>query len=312
VAKIICGVDVASEHLDARIGRDGEVRRFARDADGIAALAAFCREHDVELAVMEATGAYEKQPFSLLWLAGVPAAIVNPRAVRRFAEAMGFFEKTDAIDAGLIAWFAEVKRIVPQEPASAVQQRLEAMVTRLRQLTDLRTIQSNQRRLVTDSEVLASISETIAHINSQIRRFETMIAQLIDSDPLWKLLDEAFRSIKCVADRTVANIMAGLPEIGTISGKAASKLVGIAPIANDSGKIKGKRSVRGGREQVRSILFVVAELVRRHDPDFKAFHKRLSDAGKPKKVIRVALAHKLLLRLNAKARDARKKILQPA
>jgi transposase len=312
VAKIICGVDVASEHLDARIGRNGEARRFVRDADGIAALAAFCREHAVELVVMEATGAYERQPFSLLWLAGIPAAIVNPRAVRRFAEAMGFLEKTDAIDAGVIAWFAEVKRIVPQEPASAVQQRLAAMVTRLRQLTALHTTQSNQRRLVTDGEVLASIGETMAHLKNQIRRFETLIAELIDSDPLWKLLDETFRSIKCVADRAVANLMAGLPEIGTISGKAASKLVGIAPIAHDSGKTKGKRPVRGGREHVRTILFVVADLVRRHDPDFKAFYQRLSDAGKPKKVIRVALAHKLLVRLNAKARDVRRNFQQPA
>lgn len=308
MAKIICGVDVASEHLDACIGRDGEARRFVRDADGIAALAAFCREHAAELVVMEATGGYEKQPFSLLWMAGVPAAIVNPRAVRRFAEAMGFLEKTDTIDAGVIAWFAEVKRIVAQEPASAVQQQLEAAVTRLRQLTDLRTIQSNQRRLVTDSEVLTSIGETMAHINSQIRLFETRITELIDSDPLWRVLDETFRSIKCVADRTVARLMADLPEIGTISGKAISKLAGVAPIANDSGKIKGKRPVRGGREQVRSSLFVVAELVRRHDPDFKAFHQRLSDAGKPKKVIRIALAHKLIVRLNAKARDARQKI----
>jgi len=122
---------------------------------------------------------------------------------------------------------------------------------------------------------------------------------------LWQKLDAAFRSIKGVADRTVARLMADMPEIGTLSSKAISKLAGVAPLARDSGKRNGPRPVRGGRCEVRSILFVVAEIVRRHDPDFAAFHKRLKDAGKPKKVIRIALAHKLLVRLNAKARDAR-------
>ena len=121
-------------------------------------------------------------------------------------------------------------------------------------------------------------------------------------------LDPAFRSIKGVADRTVARLMAEMPEIGTLSNKAISKLAGLAPFARDSGTFKGKRAVRGGRTHVRSILFVVAELVRRYNPDFAAFHKRLKDAGKPLKVIRIALAHKLLVRLNAKAREVREQI----
>ncbi len=218
---------------------------------------------------------------------------------------MGFFEKTDRIDAGLIAWFAEAKRIVAQQPASETQERLAAMVTHLRQLTEMRTAQNNQRRLVTDVDVRASFGKLITTINQQIRGFETKIAALLGSDPLWRMLDKSFRSTKGVADRTVACVMAHLPEIGTISHKAISKLVGLAPMAKDSGKRKGHRSVRGGRAHVRSILFVVAEVVRRHVPDFAAFHRKLSQAGKPKKVIRVALAHKLLVRLNAKARDVR-------
>ena len=308
MAKIICGVDVSSETLDARVGRDGSFQVFDRTPEGIEALAAFCKTHDVEFVAMEATGGYEKLPFSLLWLAGVPCAILNPRSVRRFAEAMGTFEKSDDIDAGVIAHFAEVKRIVPQTPASATQQELEALVTRLRQITDLRTSQTNQRRLVTDAGVLEGIDELVALLNRQIRALEAKIAQSIDADPLWKALDAAFRSIKGVADRTVARLMADLPEIGTISGKKAAKLVGLAPLANDSGKVKGKRSIFGGRANVRSILFVVAELVRRHEPDFCKFHQTLTAAGKPKKAIRVALARKLLVRLNAKARDARKEL----
>jgi transposase len=304
----MCGVDVSSDALDARIGRDGAETRVAATPEGIAVLAAFCRERRVTLVVMEATGGYEKLVHALLWSHGVPAAIVNPRAVRRFAEAMGFLEKTDRIDAGVIAWYAETRHIVAQEPASQAQERLKALVTRLRQLTELRTMQSNQRRLVGDSDVNALFSELMALIARQTRELETQIAALIDNDPVWQKLDGCFRQIKGVADRTVARIMAEMPEIGTLSNKAVSKLAGLAPLAKDSGKSHGKRATRGGRTNLRNILFVVAETVRRHNPDFAAFHERLTDAGKPKKVIRVALAHKLLVQLNAKARDARKEL----
>jgi transposase len=312
VTNLICGVDVSSASLEARLGRAGPVKRFERNAAGIAALAALCKEHQIAFVAMEATGGYEKLPFGLLWAHGVPAAIVNPRAVRRFAEAMGILEKTDRIDTGVIAWFAEVKRIAPQPPASQAQQRLAALVTRLRQLTELRTAQSNQRRLVTEEVVRGSFDELLTLIARQIRDFETQIAELIGSDPLWQKLDAAFRSIKGVADRTVARMMAELPEVGTLSNKAAAKLGGLAPIAHDSGKLNGKRPVRGGRSGIRSILFVVAEVVRRHDPDFKECHRRLTQAGKPKKVVRIALARKLLVRLNAKARDARRELANAA
>lgn len=304
MTNIICGVDVSSQTLDARIGPEGPSVRVDRTADGIQELASFCRQHGAELVVMEATGGYEKLPFMLLWAAGVPCAIVNPRSVRRFAEAMGLLEKTDRLDAGIIAHFAAVKRIVAQQPASETQQRLAA-VGRLRQLTNFRTVQLNQRRLVTDADVLASIDGILALLRTQIRQFEHSIAAMIDADPLWQQLDAVFRGIKGVADRTVACLMANLPEIGTLSNKGISKLVGLAPLAKDSGKFVGQRHVRGGRSPVRSILFVVAEIVRRHDPDFAAFHQKLALAGKPKKVIRIALAHKLLVRLNAKARDVR-------
>ena len=312
MTNLICGVDVSSATLEARLGRDGAVQRFERSAAGVTGLAAFCKQHQVAFVAMEATGGYERLPFGVLWAAGVPAAIVNPRAVRRFAEAMGILEKTDRIDTGVIAWFAEVKRIVPQPPASPAQQQLAALVTRLRQLTELRTAQSNQRRLVTDPTVRGSFDALLKLLASQIRELADRIVQLIDSDPLWQKLDAAFRTIKGVADRTVARLIAELPEIGTLSNKAAAKLAGLAPIARDSGKLIGKRPVRGGRRGIRSILFVVADVVRRYDPDFTDCHRRLTEAGKPKKLIRVALARKLLVRLNAKAREARCQFANPA
>ena len=308
MTQIVCGVDVSSEALDARIGRDGAEARFLATPEGIEALAAFCREHQVALAVMEATGGYEKLAFTLLWSHAIPAAIVNPRNVHRFAEAMGFLEKTDRIDAGVIAWYADAKRIVAQEPASQAQERLKALVTRLRQLTELRTMQSNQRRLVGESDINRMFGAIMAMIARQTRELEHEIAALIDADPLWQKLDECFRSIKGVADRTVSRIMAEMPEIGTLSNKAVAKLAGLAPLAKDSGKSQGKRITRGGRANLRNILFVIVENVRRYNPDFAAFHKRLTEAGKAKKVIRIALAHKLLVQLNAKARDVRQEL----
>ena len=309
MAHIICGVDVSAETLDARIGRDGMWQKFARTAEGVAHLALFCQSHQASLVVMEATGGYERLPFAQLWAADVPVAVVNPRSVRQFARAMGALEKTDKIDTGMIAWYAETKRIEPTQLASDRQQRLTALVLRMRQLTDLRVAQKNQQRLVEDADALASFTAILATINQQIRSLEAKVLALIDADPLWLALDTAFREIKGVADRTVARLLANLPEIGTFSGKAAAKIAGLAPIANDSGKNSGKRPVRGGREAVRSILYIVADLVRRHDADFKAFYDTLRAAGKPRGVIRVALARKLLVRLNAKARDVRKQIL---
>ena len=305
MANIICGVDVSLKTLDGRISGSGLELSVRRDPEGIAKLAAFCTEHGVELVVMEATGGYEKLPFGLLWAAGVPCAIANARSVRRFAEAMGVLEKTDRIDAKVIADYARAKGLVAQAPESQVQERLRALVTRLRQLTQLKVAQSNQRRLVQEPDVVAVFDEMLALIARQSKALETQIADLLGADPLWRALDAAFREIKGVAGRTVARLMAEMPEIGTMSNKAVAKLAGLAPIAKDSGKRQGKRPIRGGRANVRSILVVVAGVVARHDPDLAAFHQRLTQAGKPKMAVRVAVARKLLVRLNAKARDAR-------
>jgi transposase len=301
-------VDVSSTSLQASIGRGGAGGSFPNTPAGIAALGAFCHTHQVALVAMEATGGHERQVFALLADLGFPVAVLNPRSVRQFAASMGRLEKTDLIDAGMIAWFAEVKNPAPTCLAPASQQRLRALVTRLRQLTGMRTAQLNQRRLITDSSVQASFEQILTLINRQIKDLSAEVSQLIEADPLWSELDRAFRSIKGVADRTVARLMAEMPEIGSLPNKAISKLAGLAPLAQDSGKHQGRRMVRGGRSSVREILFVVAIIAGRYEPDFIAFRQRLLDAGKPPKVIRIALAHKLLVRLNAKARQIRRQL----
>jgi transposase len=303
--KIFCGVDVSKARLDACIEPGGIFESFDNDTDGIAALAGFCRRHRAELVVMEASGGYERQAFLLLWEADVACALTNPRSVRRYAEAMGVLEKTDRLDAGLIARFGLARGIRPTPLPSPPQRRLKALVARLRQVTDDLTVQKQRRSALTDAETLASLDEVIALLKRQSRTLEGEIASMIDDDPLWSQLAQAWRSVKGVAGRTVARLMADMPEIGTYSNKAVAKLAGLAPLADDSGTRQGKRHVRGGREGVRSILFLVADIARRFDPSLAEFHRKLSQAGKPKMVVRIALARKLLVRLNAKARDAR-------
>ena len=239
--KVLCGVDVSKARLDACIEPGGTFASFENDAAGVAALAAFCRQHRAQLVVMEASGGCERQAFLLLWEASIACALTNPRSVRRYAEAMGILEKTDRIDAGVIARFGIAKDIKPTPLPNPQQRRLKALVARLRQVTDDLTIQKQRRSAASiEAEMLASLDEVIALLKRQSRTLEGEIA-----------------------------------------------------------------SVRGGRESVRSILFLVAEIARRFDPSLAQFHRKLSEAGKPKMVVRVALARKLLVRLNAKARDAR-------
>lgn len=309
--KKLCGVDVSSRWLDAKVWPEGPELRVERTAQGLARLDRFCRQHGVELVVMEATGGLERLALRLLWAAGLACAVVNPRQVRRFAQAMGYLEKTDRIDAGVIAWFAQAKGVEAQPAPPAGQERLAALVTRLGQLTALKVSQENQRRLVEEPMVLDAAAQLLGLVLAQIRQLEAEIASLLKADPLWRRLDADFRQIKGVADRSVARIAAELPEIGTLSRKEVAKLAGLAPLANDSGKHAGRRSARGGRAPVRSLLYIVAGVAGRYDPDFIAFRERLRAAGKPPKVVRIAMARKLIVRLNAKARDVRASLAQP-
>jgi transposase len=305
VTKTICGVDVSKHRLDAHVVPSGVFASFDNDVAGVTRLVGFCRQHGVDLVAMEATGGYERTAFLLLWEAGVACGMTNPKNVRHYAKAMGISEKTDRIDAAVIARFAVAKDLKPTELPTISQQRLKALVARLRQVTDDLTVQKQRRSSAMNDEMTASINEVIALLKRQTKTLEGEIASMIDDDPLWSHLDAALRSTKGVAGRTVAWLLAELPEIGIYSNKAVAKLAGLAPLADDSGERTGKRHIRGGREGVRSILFLVARIACRFDKSLDAFHRKLIEAGKPKMVARIALARKFLVRLNAKTREAR-------
>jgi transposase len=303
----ICGVDISKDWLDCFVSLTGEFKRFANTPKGVEALAAFCKAAEVELVVMEASGGYEKLPFLMLWRLGQPCALANARSVRNFAVAMGALEKTDRIDAEMIARFALAKPMVPTFPPSEDQQKMAGFVRRLAQVTSDISVQKQRKAGQADGMALDQISELLNVLNRQSKALVAEIARLIDADPLWSALNAEFRTVKGVADKTVAYLLAEVPEIGTYSNRAISKLVGLAPLADDSGKRQGTRSIRGGRAAVRSVLFLVADIARKYDPSLAAFKERLLTSGKTKMVARIALARKLLVRLNAKARDVRRK-----
>jgi transposase len=305
--KTICGVDVSKARLDCWI-ESGGYQQFANDASGIAKLANWASSHGAGLIAMEASGGIEQTAYLALSHQALPCALANPRHVRRFAEAMGKLEKTDRIDAEMIAQYAQARKLAPTLPPTPQQQRLTALFARLRQVTA--DISTQKKRLHTERDdfALEGLREVIALLSKQAKMLAAEIASLVEKDPLWNALDQTLRSVKGVADRTVAVLLAEMPEIGTLSSKQIAKLAGLAPIANDSGKRSGKRPIRGGRTAVRTILFLVADIARKYDQSLADFRQRLLDQGKPKMVVRIALARKLLVRLNAKAHETRSEL----
>lgn len=303
-----CGVDVSAKRLDSFLMTEtskGVFRSFENTPEGIEQLYQFALEHGVDTIVMESSGIVCRLPYDLLWKAGMPCALVNPASVRAFATGMGSLEKTDRIDAEMIARFAAAKRLVAQLPPSPAQQKLAGYYTRLRQVTQDIVVQKQRLHSAVEDFAQKGIREILKVLKQQSDKLCGEIASMIDDDPLWQALATEFTAYKGVAAKTVAVILANLPEIGTLTNRAISKMVGVAPLADDSGKRNGYRQIRGGRESVRRVLFLVGDHVAKHHPDFADFKARLAAKGKAKMQIRIALAHKLLVRLNAKARDIR-------
>lgn len=300
----LCGVDISKDRLDCFIQPDHFIQ-FENSSEGIGLLADLLQSHSCGLVVMEASGGYERMVFYQLWELKIPCAIVNPRSVRDFAKACGHLEKTDRIDAEVIAQFGAVMKTKPMPAPAQNQRRLSALSARMQQVVSDLVVQKQRLHTAHIDVARQGILNLIALLKSESKFLSAEIAGLINADPLWAAIDKTLRSVKGVADRSVATIMADLSEIGLYSNKAIAKLVGLAPLADDSGKRNGKRHVKGGRASVRSILFLVANIVCKFDQTMQAFKHRLTEKGKPKMVIRIALAHKLLVRLNAKVKETR-------
>ena len=294
------GIDVAKAQLEFADRPSGERGAVSNDEDGIRALVAHCQA--ATLVVCEATGGYEAPLVAALATAGLPVVVANPRQVRNFAKATGQLAKTDAIDAQILALFAErvrpELRALPDEAVEA----LDALLTRRRQLVEMLVAERN-RLLLARPTIRRDLQQHIRFLERRLREADDDLHTAVKASPVWRVKDDLLQSVPRVGRVVSLTLLAELPELGRLSRKAIAALVGVAPLARDSGTLRGKRLVYGGRAPVRAVLYMAALVAARRNPVIRAFYQRLRTAGKPVKVALTACMRKLLVILNAIARS---------
>ncbi len=296
------GIDVAKAQLEFASRPAGEIGTAANDERGIGELVARCRALTPTLIVCEATGGYEAALVAALATAGLPVVITNPRQVRDFAKATGQLAKTDAIDAQVLALFAERVRPEPRPLPNDAAQALEALLTRRRQLVEMLTAERN-RLLVARAPVRRDLQQHIRFLERRLREADDDLHTAVKASPLWRVKDDLLQSVPGVGRVVSLTLLAELPELGRLSHKEIAALVGVAPLNRDSGTLRGRRLVYGGRAPVRAVLYMAALVATKYNPVIRAFYQRLRAAGKPAKVALTACMRKLLTILNAIARS---------
>lgn len=306
--RVTVGIDVAKATVEVAISGRQKTLALSNDEAGYAALLAELSSLNVGLVLLEATGGFELACATALQLAGLAVAVVNPRQARDFARAMGYLAKTDRIDAAVLADMArtllaraDLSKLVKPLP-DAQQLELQALVTRRRQLMAMKLAEDHRMKMPGVRQ-RRSLNTIIKALDREIARVEKDLQAFVGANhaELAALLD----SVKGVGKATISTLLAEVPELGKLSGREVSALVGVAPINRDSGTMRGKRSIFGGRPDVRRVLFMAALVASRHNPVIKAFYQRLLAAGKPKKVALVACMRKLLTILNAMVRSGK-------
>ncbi len=294
----VVGIDVAKAHLDVDVRPTGVTRRFDHTEAGLTALTAFLRPLTPTIVVLEATGGYEADVAAALALAALPVAVVNPRQVRDFARATGRLAKTDALDARVLAHFAEAVQPEPRPLPDAAHQALNALVTRRRQLVEMLTAERNRLALA-QGRIRRDVQTHIHFLEQRLKEADRDLQQQLRDSPIWRAAEQLLRSVPGIGPTTAAVILADLPELGRLTHRAMAALVGVAPMNRDSGTRHGPRTIWGGRASVRGTLYMATLVATRFNPVIKAFYRRLRDAGKPPKVALIAAMRKLLTILNA-------------
>jgi transposase len=298
--RFFVGIDVSRDKLDlARSDTPGKVRTFDNDAAGIRTLLESLRQPAPAVIVIESTGGLERPLLETLLDASLPVALVNPGNVRHFAKGLGRLAKTDAIDAFVLAEFARMAepRLSVKRPETQVE--LEALVTCRRQLILSRTEQTNRRGATRSKSAIKALEAVLKTLKEQIDDLDEQIRKLIDSDDDLSSIDKLLQSVPGVGPALSSTLMCELAELGTVDRGTIGALAGVAPFNCDSGTIKGRRSIRGGRGDVRGVLYMATISAVRCNPVIKLFADRLKTAGKPFKVMIVACMRKLLTILNA-------------
>lgn len=293
------GIDVSKDTLDVHVRPDGTVRQFPNTDDGCQALTDWLAPLAPTRIVLEATGGYEVNVAAHLSLASLLLSVADPRRVRDFAKALGRRAKTDAIDAAVLAEFAE-KVCPPVRPLpTAEAQKLQAILARRRQLIGMRTMESNRLQATTDRTVRRSLHAVLRTLEREIGKADRELDTAVRECPAWAAQDELLQSIPGIGPVVSRTLLADLPELGTLTREQAAALVGVAPMNRDSGRHRGKRQISGGRAAVRSVLYLAGHAAKQGNTLLQAFADRLAAAGKAPKVIRIAVARKLLVIANA-------------
>ena len=297
------GIDVAKDRLDVHVRPGGEAFAVARDGEGVAALVERLKGSKPGLIVLEATGGFEQVVAAGLAGAGLPVVVVNPRQIRDFARALGRLAKTDRIDAEVIALFAE--RVRPElRPLPDEQAReLDELVTRRRQVIEMMVAEGNRARRLASRRLKKRIAHHQAVLQKELTEIERELDDTIRQSPIWRETEDLLKSVPGIGNATARTLIAELPELGSLDRREIAALVGLAPFNRDSGTLRGKRTIWGGRAPVRAVLYMAALVASRHNPVIRAFYQRLLAAGKSKKLALVACMRKLLTILNAIVRD---------
>jgi transposase len=297
------GIDVSSKSLDLADFPVSLAESFTNDPDGIARLVECLRSRPVARIVVEATGGYEVPLVVALHAAALPVALVNPRQARDYARALGILAKTDRIDARALARFAHDIRPPVRDFPDENGRKLDALVSRRRQLLELRTAELNRRHQTNLPEIQRSIDSVVETLDGQLAEIDEQLANAIQVNDDWRLKDQILRSVKGVGPATSQALLAGLPELGRLNRRQIASLVGVAPFNRDSGRASKPRSIRGGRASVRTTLYMAAFNAVRCNPRLRSFYQHLRKAGKTFKVAMTACMRKLLITLNALLRD---------
>ena len=295
---IYVGIDVAKARVDVAIRPGGDRCEVSNDQAGIVALVAQMQQLNPVALVMEASGGLELPLVAALAAASLPVVVVNPRQVRDFAKATGRLAKTDSLDAAVLAHFAEAVR-PPQRPLrDAETQTLNSLVARRQQVMTMLVAERN-RLSSADIAVQTSIEGHITWLKQELNDLDQGLRQTLRQSPVWREKDDLLRSVPGIGDRISVTLLACLPELGTLNRRQIAALVGVAPFNRDSGTLRGKRTVWGGRAKVRTALYMGAIVASRFNPVIRDFYQRLLAAGKPKKLALTACMRKLLIILNS-------------
>ena len=293
------GIDIAKDSLDYAVFPTGETGRCAVNAAELADLAEWLLRLNPQVVVMEATGGYQTPIAAALGAAGLPVAVVNARQIRDFARSMGILAKTDRLDALVIARFGKAADIEAKPLPSAEARELQELVVRRAQLVEQRAREGMRLQRADAAAVARTIEPVVELLSRLIKEVDGELASRVKGSALWREKERLLRSAPGVGPTLAVTLLAQLPELGTMSRKEAAALVGVAPLARDSGKMHQPRACWGGRKALRQALWMPTITAVRYNPALRAFHERLIAAGKPKRVALVACMRKLLTMLNA-------------